>query len=56
MTEVAVSNDLMPEEVASGLVAAGALSVLVLPLLAGRLVRGDRSGATTTAPDHGVAR
>lgn len=45
VTEVAVSSDLMPEEVASGLVAAGALSVLVLPLLAGRLLPGPQEGA-----------
>lgn len=53
VTEVATANDLMPEEIGSGLVATGALSVLVLPLLARRLLAGGTPGDAPDQPRAG---
>ena len=49
VTEVAVSNDLMTAEISSVLVAAGAVTVLVFPLLA-QLVGARESAATGRVP------
>lgn len=50
VTELATANDLMPTGIASLLVAAGAVTVLLFPLLAGAINRTGRSAPTPTAP------
>lgn len=50
VTELAVANDLMPSDIASLLVAAGAVTVLLFPLLAGLINRSaDQTEASTQA-------